>query len=84
MAFLYIGPRRLRMRRAILNRVGLKPKRWWHRGWGHRASYQYEVSFERGTAIGTGQHRSFLIATAISIYKTYTNMLYQRRLDKNI
>lgn len=84
MAFQYIRQRRLRLRRAMLQQVGLKPKRWWHRGWGHRTRYRYEVSFERGPAIGVGGHRSFLIATAIAIYRTYANMLYQRRLHKKI
>lgn len=78
MTFVFIGDRRLRMRRAMLHATGIRKSR--RSITGHRTKYCYTVTFERGPAVGIGMSRSFLVAAAKAIWATYANMLYQRQL----
>ena len=78
---LYVGDRRLRMRRAMLFSTGIRPSR--RAALGHRAVYRYEVTFERGMAVGCGHSRSFLLAALRAITATYRNVLYQRQLTRS-
>lgn len=70
---IYIGNRRLALRRVMRFETGIRARRWYDPPslTGHTGLYVYEVTFERGMRLSCARHSWLVVAMAQALWSVY-------------